>query len=48
MTSALDDGSSHVSKQTKGWLVAHPRFHAHYAPKHASWLNQVETPLKVA
>jgi transposase len=38
----LDNGSSHVSKQTKGWLVAHPRFHAHYTPKHASWLNQVE------
>ena len=22
--------------------MAHPRFHAHYTPKHASWLNQVE------
>ena len=20
----------------------HPRFHAHYTPSHASWLNQVE------
>jgi transposase len=38
----LDNGSSHVSKQTKRWLAAHPRIQAHYTPKHASWLNQVE------
>jgi transposase len=38
----LDNGSSHVSKQTKAWLAAHPRFRAHHTPKHASWLNQVE------
>jgi transposase len=38
----LDNGSSHVSKKTKQWLAEHPRFHAHYTPKHASWLNQVE------
>jgi transposase len=38
----LDNGSSHVSKATKAWLAAHPRFHVHHTPKHASWLNQVE------
>ncbi|MGQ0826654.1 MAG: IS630 family transposase [Actinomycetota bacterium] len=38
----LDNGSSHVSKLTKAWLGEHPRFVAHYTPKHASWLNQVE------
>ena len=38
----LDNGSSHVAKATKAWLEAHPRFVAHYTPKHASWLNQVE------
>jgi transposase len=38
----LDKGSSHVSKATKAWLGDHPRFVAHYTPKHASWLNQVE------
>lgn len=38
----MDNGSSHVSKATKAWLEAHPRFVAHYTPKHASWLNQVE------
>lgn len=38
----LDNGSSHVAKATKAWLAAHPRFHPHYTPVHASWLNQVE------
>lgn len=38
----LDNGSSHVAKKTKAWIVAHPRFEVHYTPKHASWLNQVE------
>lgn len=38
----MDNGSSHVAKKTKAWLAAHPRFHVHHTPKHASWLNQVE------
>jgi transposase len=38
----LDNGSSHTSKATRAWLTAHPRFHVHWTPKHASWLNQVE------
>src|SRR5258708_18120254 len=38
----LDNGSSHVAKATQQWLVEHPRFVAHYTPKHSSWLNQVE------
>lgn len=38
----MDNGSSHVSKATKGWLEAHSRFTVHHTPKHASWLNQVE------
>ena len=38
----LDNGSSHVAKATAAWLAEHPRFHAHYTPPHASWLNQVE------
>ena len=38
----LDNGSSHVAKATAAWLDEHPRFHAHYTPPHASWLNQVE------
>jgi transposase len=38
----LDNGSSHTSKATRAWLAAHQRFHVHWTPKHASWLNQVE------
>jgi transposase len=38
----LDNGSSHVAKATTAWLADHPRFHAHYTPPHASWLNQIE------
>jgi transposase len=38
----LDNGSSHTSKATKGWLADHPRFVVHHTPAHASWLNQVE------
>lgn len=38
----LDNGSSHTSKATTAWLAAHPRFVAHYTPKHASWVNMVE------
>jgi len=38
----LDNGSSHVSKQTKAWFAAHPRWVVHYTPPHASWVNQIE------
>lgn len=38
----LDNGSSHVSKHTKAWFAAHPRWVVHYTPPHASWVNQVE------
>lgn len=38
----LDNGSSHIARDTRWWLVAHPRFHAHDTPSHALWLNQVE------
>ncbi|WP_438452970.1 IS630 family transposase [Streptomyces asiaticus] len=38
----MDNGSSHTSRKTRAWLAAHPHFHVHHTPKHASWLNQVE------
>lgn len=38
----LDNGSSHVSKQTRAWFTTHPRWVVHYTPPHASWVNQVE------
>jgi transposase len=38
----LDNGSSHIARDTRWWFVGHPRFHAYDTPTHASWLNQVE------
>jgi hypothetical protein len=38
----LDNGSSHIARDTRWWLVDHPRFHPPSTPSHASWLNQVE------
>jgi len=38
----LDNGSSHTAKHTKKWLAEHPRWHVHWTPPHASWLNQIE------
>jgi transposase len=38
----LDNGSSHIANATRWWFYNHKRFHAHYTPTHASWLNQVE------
>jgi DDE superfamily endonuclease len=37
----LEGGSSPIARDTRWWLVDHPRFHPHYTPVHASWLNQV-------
>jgi transposase len=38
----MDNGSSHTSRATRGWLAAHPRFAVTFTPKHASWLNIIE------
>lgn len=38
----LDNLSTHKAPAVKRWLVRHPRFHLHFTPTHASWLNQVE------
>ena len=39
----LDNHSSHISKETMGWLKDKPnRFDFVYTPKHGSWLNLVE------
>lgn len=41
----LDNGSSHVAKDTRKWLdapVRKKRFVVHHTPTHASWLNQIE------
>jgi transposase len=38
----LDNGSSHGALATRWWFHEHQRFHPHYTPSHASWLNQAE------
>lgn len=38
----LDNASFHRSAETLAWVLRHPRFHLHYTPTYASWLNLVE------
>jgi transposase len=38
----LDNYSTHKTPAIKRWLAAHPRFHLHFTPTGASWLNLVE------
>jgi transposase len=37
----LDNVSTHKTPAIKRWLAAHPRFHLHFTPTSASWLNLV-------
>ena len=34
--------ATHKSPAIRRWLETHPRFHVHYTPTYASWINQVE------
>src|SRR5437588_11286174 len=38
----LDNYGTHKHPQVKRWFSAHPRYHVHFTPTSASWLNQVE------
>jgi transposase len=38
----LDNYSTHKHPEVKRWLEKHPRYHLHFTPTSASWLNQVE------
>ena len=38
----LDNYATHKTPTVKAWLAKRPRFHLHFTPTHASWLNQVE------
>ena len=38
----LDNLSAHKAPTIKRWLAQNPRFHSHFTPTHASWLNLVE------
>ena len=37
-----DNYSTHKHAKVQRWLKRHPRFHAHFTPTSASWLNMVE------
>ena len=37
-----DNYATHKHSTVKAWLKRHPRFHMHFTPTSASWLNQVE------
>jgi transposase len=38
----LDNYATHKAPKVKQWLIRHPRFHLHFTPTSASWLNLVE------
>jgi transposase len=38
----LDNLSAHRAPAVHRWLLRHPRFHLHFTPTYASWLNLVE------
>jgi len=38
----LDNYGTHKTPLIQRWLLRHPRFHLHFTPKGASWINQVE------
>src|SRR5258707_2247582 len=38
----VDNYATHKTPGVQRWLKAHPRFHLHFTPTSASWLNMVE------
>src|ERR1700756_2685028 len=38
----LDNYGTHKTALVRHWLPKRPRYHLHFTPTHASWLNQVE------
>ena len=38
----LDNYGTHTHPKVTAWLARHPRFHLHFTPTSASWLNLVE------
>ncbi len=39
----LDNSSTHKTQKIRNWFIRRPRFHLHFTPTSASWLNAVET-----
>jgi transposase len=38
----LDNYAAHKHPEVRKWIAAHPRYHLHFTPTGASWLNHVE------
>jgi transposase len=38
----VDNYATHKHPKVQAWLAKHPRFHMHFTPTSASWLNMVE------
>jgi putative transposase len=38
----VDNYATHKHAKVRRWLALHPRYHIHYTPTYASWINQVE------
>jgi putative transposase len=38
----MDSCATHRHARVRRWLAARPRYHVHFTPTYASWLNQVE------
>ncbi len=38
----MDNYGTHKTPKVKRWFLRHPRYHLHFTPTSASWLNQVE------
>jgi hypothetical protein len=39
---SADNDDTHQHPKVKTWLARRPRYHLHYTPTYARWLNQVE------
>ena len=38
----IDNYGTHKHAKVRAWLARRPRYHVHFTPTYASWLNQVE------
>jgi transposase len=38
----LDNSATHKTKLIRDWLAKRPRYHVHFTPTSASWINQVK------
>ena len=38
----MDNYGTHKTLAVRRWMARHPRFHVHFTPTSASWINQVE------